>query len=689
VTEQDAQLAAVEARTAKQETRLNGHPEGISAILSIIAIKEAAIADGKRQIITMEALLAEREARLVENGALLADRSKRIAGLELEVATLSASIDRAERVIAHIARRFTAAMDKSLVRKLRHAVKVWFYRLSIPTSRYSLVRNSVFFDKNYYLNSNPDVKAGKFDPVVHYLQFGSREGRDPGPQFSEAAYQALSLDVSATLLSALEHYEGHRGKEGRRLLSVGPRLNAPQPNNANPATALTSSGADKTGQNAAPLKIQASRQSLARSGLFDPAAYLEMNEDLRSAGVDPWAHFLSHGLREGRPFTTPRLVARALSQLAADIQEASQEVTERLFGHTGEKDIATAAASLVATNVNIAIYCNSAGNFFFQEIANLVHWQLRALGISSQLRTDESQVDETFDVRIFVAPHEFFWLGRGAEWRHLASARGSVLYNTEQPQTQWFRAAVPYLTQAPLVWDLNLQTAILSRQLGCKSIFFAPPYLPACPYTTPQPDASNIEHLRGYDFSRRPFDWQQNPGLAERPIDILFVGTGCERRLKAIESLRDLTDTHRFLCIYTHQNSPLSDANHHTRSIGIRNLGALAQRTKIVLNIHRDWIGYFEWPRMVMHGLWHGACVVSDPCFPDPTFASGVHFLEESTRHLPELLRWLLGAPDGQRKMNEVAASGYRRAASDQARAAMLVPMLTALQGVAGGPTRR
>jgi hypothetical protein len=410
-----------------------------------------------------------------------------------------------------------------------------------------------------------------------------------------------------------------------------------------------------------------------------------MNEDLRSAGVDPWAHFLGHGLRDGRPFTTPGLVARALSRLAPDIQDALRKVNERLSSDSGEEQIRRAAQPLVTSACKVAVYCNLYGNFFMQEIANLVHWQLKALGIDTHLRTEESQLNEAFDIRIFVAPHEFFWLGRGELWRDLAGAPGSVLYNVEQPQTKWFCRGAPYLIQAPLVLDLNSQTAILCQQFGCNSIHYAPPYLPACPYTIPELDASHIEHLRGYKFSRSGFDWTQHPGVTERPIDILFVGTGSERRLKAIERLRELTDKYRFLCIYTHQTSALNDNNTQTRNVGVRSLRALAQRSKIVLNIHQDWIGYFEWPRIVNAGIWQGACVVSDPCFPDPVFVSGAHYLEEATRHLPELLVWLLGTQDGQSKMNETAAAGYQRAASSAARAAMLTPMLTALQGVAVG----
>jgi hypothetical protein len=35
---------------------------------------------------------------------------------------------------------------------------------------------------------------------------------------------------------------------------------------------------------------------------FDPRVYLELNPDVRAAGIDPKRHYLRHGLDEGRPY---------------------------------------------------------------------------------------------------------------------------------------------------------------------------------------------------------------------------------------------------------------------------------------------------------------------------------------------------------------------------------------------------
>lgn len=429
-------------------------------------------------------------------------------------------------------------------------------------------------------------------------------------------------------------------------------------------------------------EIPGLRRRIENFGLFDPAAYLKLHRDVRAAKHPPWSHFLEYGIREGRQFTTPVIVARALSQSSAEIEAALQTTRCALAAESGENDILAAAAPLSLQRTKIGIFCNSHGNFFMKDIADLVDWQLRALNIDAHLRTEESDPHEGFDLRIFVAPHEFFWLGKGETWKPMAGAPSSVLFNVEQMQTQWFCRAFPYLLTAPLIFDLNFQSAILLRKAGCKVVHYMPPYLSEGSYTSPQPDVSDIELVRGYEFSRNRYNWTEHKGLADRPIDILFVATESERRLKAIERLRELTDKYRFVCVYTHQKSPLTRDNYRTTSPEIN--CALAQRSKIVLNIHRDWIGYFEWSRMVMQGFWQGACVVSDPGLPDPVFTSESHFLEENIRHLPNLIDWLLGTPEGQARMAEVGAAGYERARSPAVRAAMLVPMLNSLGNLAG-----
>lgn len=52
------------------------------------------------------------------------------------------------------------------------------------------VRDSEFFDAQWYLETYPDIKDSGYaeDPAMHYLLFGGFEGRHPGPLFNSVAY---------------------------------------------------------------------------------------------------------------------------------------------------------------------------------------------------------------------------------------------------------------------------------------------------------------------------------------------------------------------------------------------------------------------------------------------------------------------------------------------------------------------
>ena len=120
---------------------------------AVIVTKDVLIAEQREQICRAEDLLADQDARLSENGRLLADRSNHLSRLQSEVKKLSTTIDEFERTIAYISDRYTKILEKQFFRRFRHALKVQYFSLSVPTSRYSLIRNSVFFDKNFYLTS--------------------------------------------------------------------------------------------------------------------------------------------------------------------------------------------------------------------------------------------------------------------------------------------------------------------------------------------------------------------------------------------------------------------------------------------------------------------------------------------------------------------------------------------------------
>lgn len=55
-----------------------------------------------------------------------------------------------------------------------------------------MVRRSGMWDAAWYLANNPDVAQSGQDPFHHYIVFGSREGRSPGPAFDAFSYRLLN-----------------------------------------------------------------------------------------------------------------------------------------------------------------------------------------------------------------------------------------------------------------------------------------------------------------------------------------------------------------------------------------------------------------------------------------------------------------------------------------------------------------
>ncbi|MCF6376994.1 hypothetical protein L2K70_05215 [Nocardioides KLBMP 9356] len=77
-----------------------------------------------------------------------------------------------------------------------------------------LVRESGFFDEEYYRHFRPDLPPDR-DVVKHYLRFGAREGLDPSEKFSTSGYLRQNPDVARTNAQPLIHYLRHGRTEGR------------------------------------------------------------------------------------------------------------------------------------------------------------------------------------------------------------------------------------------------------------------------------------------------------------------------------------------------------------------------------------------------------------------------------------------------------------------------------------------
>ena len=177
--------------------------------------------------------------------------------------------------------------------------------LSLPfffRSEIGLLQASPLMDAGWYLKQYPDVCG--FDPVIHYLSRGWKEGRDPSAAFSTSKYLEAYPEVRSAGVNPLVHYlmigraDGCQpipdaGRSEDYLLLKKSRLFRPDwyrkryPDIAglDPIEHFLNFGW---------------KENRDPSPEFSTSFYLENNPDIRAAGTNPLVHYLKRGAAEGR-----------------------------------------------------------------------------------------------------------------------------------------------------------------------------------------------------------------------------------------------------------------------------------------------------------------------------------------------------------------------------------------------------
>lgn len=108
-------------------------------------------------------------------------------------------------------------------RKLRLLSPLMYYSKIHEIAKYrrerKLIVGSRLFDREWYLEQNPDIRIAKIDPAVHYLIHGAYEGRQPSEFFDSTYYLLNNPDVAAAGINPLVHYIRHGAREGRQIAS--------------------------------------------------------------------------------------------------------------------------------------------------------------------------------------------------------------------------------------------------------------------------------------------------------------------------------------------------------------------------------------------------------------------------------------------------------------------------------------
>ena len=145
-----------------------------------------------------------------------------------------------------------------------------------------IVKKSPLFDRKWYLEQNPDVKAKKIGAARHYVKYGWKEGRNPSPEFDGNTYLNEFPELYAKGWCPLFHYMTLH-KELMPKVTVKEIMH-------NLANKYFKKYKGKSND----------YKLIAKSKYFNKRWYLKRYPDVKRAKVDPIEHYLKYGWKEGR-----------------------------------------------------------------------------------------------------------------------------------------------------------------------------------------------------------------------------------------------------------------------------------------------------------------------------------------------------------------------------------------------------
>lgn len=240
----------VDERDAALDKVSDAHDELVSVRLSLHAELDAAreeTAAAWQEVASMrqvlEAAEQERDAAIGEIAASRAETLEVRADLKevtRKYRTTQATLTRTKAGLDRAKER--AATFKELAQRTRQdldlARAAWPYRLAralavlwasivapfaamLARTRHGrrnvaeTIAGSGLFDRAWYLERYPDVAGGSMDPLQHFVRFGWKELRDPGPDFSASRYLRENPDVAQAGLNPVLHFIEFGQAEGR------------------------------------------------------------------------------------------------------------------------------------------------------------------------------------------------------------------------------------------------------------------------------------------------------------------------------------------------------------------------------------------------------------------------------------------------------------------------------------------
>ncbi|HEY3832674.1 MAG TPA: glycosyltransferase family A protein [Acidimicrobiia bacterium] len=313
------------------------------------------------------------------------------------------------------------------------------------------------------------------------------------------------------------------------------------------------------------------------------------------------------------------------------------------------------------TRLRVLVHVSPFGNLYMREVADLLCRGFDDLGVANAIVEHELPRDQPGVCNLVVAPHEFFTLYPNvSEVQTLEAAACSVLLNTEQPETTWFGIVLRYLRVARAVFDMN---SFAVHQLV-------------------ERDVQAHLLLLGYHPS---WDRWGGDDSVLRHLDAVYMGSLTERRSEALARVAPVLAGRRTRFLIHDGRVPVThDGDGYVTGDEKHDLLA---HTRLLLNVHRSKVPYFEWHRN-MPAITNGCLVVTEPGESHDPLVPWEHFAVAPSDSFPEFVEMLLASPDVVRRLVHQGYDFVRHELrlTDQLR--MLLPVCEDA-AMTGPPTRR
>ena len=169
---------------------------------------------------------------------------------------------------------------------------------------YNLVKNSGLFDFNYYKKECDLIFSSEKSALLHYLEFGYKEGLNPNGTFLNDSYLEFNEDVRNHDWNPLVHYLKFGKKENRKRINI----DFDDYNLVKYSSLFDLNYYEKESE----IKFESEDEALIhylnkgfKKGLnpnpkFDGNEYCEKYSDVAESGINPLLHYLKFGKNENR-----------------------------------------------------------------------------------------------------------------------------------------------------------------------------------------------------------------------------------------------------------------------------------------------------------------------------------------------------------------------------------------------------